>query len=162
MEQEVTYYTSCRMEFQVGYESRPDQKLRTRRCLFWCFLNSRSRRPLSPSTRRRNDQLPPPSLCRHSNHGTGNASRTFPGQFSLVLAVLLVDGRPQLSICPPVHLCVCPVTDQFLLLCFRGAFSVVRRCVKVLSGQEYAAKIINTKKLSARGERSTNGRHVSI
>ncbi|MBN3318497.1 KCC2A kinase, partial [Atractosteus spatula] len=32
----------------------------------------------------------------------------------------------------------------------RGAFSVVRRCVKVLSGQEYAAKIINTKKLSAR------------
>lgn len=35
----------------------------------------------------------------------------------------------------------------------RGAFSVVRRCVKVLSGQEYAAKIINTKKLSARGEK---------
>uniref|UniRef100_A0A8C9XZ67 calcium/calmodulin-dependent protein kinase n=1 Tax=Sander lucioperca TaxID=283035 RepID=A0A8C9XZ67_SANLU len=34
----------------------------------------------------------------------------------------------------------------------KGAFSVVRRCVKVLSGQEYAAKIINTKKLSARGE----------
>lgn len=37
------------------------------------------------------------------------------------------------------------------LLCPRGAFSVVRRCVKVLAGQEYAAKIINTKKLSARG-----------
>jgi hypothetical protein len=34
----------------------------------------------------------------------------------------------------------------------RGAFSVVRRCLKVLSGQEYAAKIINTKKLSARGK----------
>uniref|UniRef100_A0A6I8S8F9 calcium/calmodulin-dependent protein kinase n=1 Tax=Xenopus tropicalis TaxID=8364 RepID=A0A6I8S8F9_XENTR len=34
----------------------------------------------------------------------------------------------------------------------KGAFSIVRRCVKVLSGQEYAAKIINTKKLSARGE----------
>ncbi|KFQ98555.1 Calcium/calmodulin-dependent protein kinase type II subunit beta, partial [Nipponia nippon] len=32
----------------------------------------------------------------------------------------------------------------------RGAFSIVRRCVKVLAGQEYAAKIINTKKLSAR------------
>uniref|UniRef100_A0AAY4B4U2 calcium/calmodulin-dependent protein kinase n=1 Tax=Denticeps clupeoides TaxID=299321 RepID=A0AAY4B4U2_9TELE len=32
----------------------------------------------------------------------------------------------------------------------KGAFSVVRRCVKVLTGQEYAAKIINTKKLSAR------------
>lgn len=28
---------------------------------------------------------------------------------------------------------------------------MVRRCVKVLSGQEYAAKIINTKKLSTRG-----------
>uniref|UniRef100_A0A673XA20 calcium/calmodulin-dependent protein kinase n=1 Tax=Salmo trutta TaxID=8032 RepID=A0A673XA20_SALTR len=38
--------------------------------------------------------------------------------------------------------------------CFRhfveGAFSVVRRCVKKSSGQEFAAKIINTKKLSAR------------
>ncbi|XP_061655441.1 calcium/calmodulin-dependent protein kinase type II subunit beta isoform X1 [Phyllopteryx taeniolatus] len=32
----------------------------------------------------------------------------------------------------------------------KGAFSVVRRCVNVCSGQEYAAKIINTKKLSAR------------
>uniref|UniRef100_A0A8D3D039 calcium/calmodulin-dependent protein kinase n=1 Tax=Scophthalmus maximus TaxID=52904 RepID=A0A8D3D039_SCOMX len=31
-----------------------------------------------------------------------------------------------------------------------GAFSVVRRCVKISSGQEFAAKIINTKKLSAR------------
>lgn len=28
---------------------------------------------------------------------------------------------------------------------------MVRRCVKKSSGQEYAAKIINTKKLSARG-----------
>uniref|UniRef100_A0A673HPH0 calcium/calmodulin-dependent protein kinase n=1 Tax=Sinocyclocheilus rhinocerous TaxID=307959 RepID=A0A673HPH0_9TELE len=38
----------------------------------------------------------------------------------------------------------------FFSLFFRGAFSVVRRCVKISSGQEYAAKIINTKKLSAR------------
>lgn len=29
---------------------------------------------------------------------------------------------------------------------------MVRRCVKLCTGQEYAAKIINTKKLSARGE----------
>lgn len=39
-----------------------------------------------------------------------------------------------------------------LLFSSRGAFSVVRRCVKLCTGQEYAAKIINTKKLSARGE----------
>uniref|UniRef100_A0A670YWF4 calcium/calmodulin-dependent protein kinase n=1 Tax=Pseudonaja textilis TaxID=8673 RepID=A0A670YWF4_PSETE len=32
----------------------------------------------------------------------------------------------------------------------KGAFSVVRRCVKLCTGHEYAAKIINTKKLSAR------------
>jgi len=36
--------------------------------------------------------------------------------------------------------------------CHRGAFSVVRRCVQRSSGLEFAAKIINTKKLSARGE----------
>uniref|UniRef100_A0A3B5M3Y9 calcium/calmodulin-dependent protein kinase n=1 Tax=Xiphophorus couchianus TaxID=32473 RepID=A0A3B5M3Y9_9TELE len=38
----------------------------------------------------------------------------------------------------------------YWLFCHKGAFSVVRRCVKISSGQEYAAKIINTKKLSAR------------
>ncbi|CDW55756.1 calcium:calmodulin dependent protein kinase type [Trichuris trichiura] len=38
-------------------------------------------------------------------------------------------------------------------LCFyfyRGAFSVVRRCVQTSTGLEFAAKIINTKKLSSR------------
>ncbi|XP_077865308.1 calcium/calmodulin-dependent protein kinase type II delta chain isoform X1 [Saccoglossus kowalevskii] len=32
----------------------------------------------------------------------------------------------------------------------KGAFSIVKRCVRKSSGQEFAAKIINTKKLSAR------------
>ncbi|KAK9506801.1 hypothetical protein O3M35_008668 [Rhynocoris fuscipes] len=32
----------------------------------------------------------------------------------------------------------------------KGAFSVVRRCVQKCTGLEFAAKIINTKKLSAR------------
>uniref|UniRef100_A0A8K9UAS5 Calcium/calmodulin-dependent protein kinase (CaM kinase) II beta 2 n=1 Tax=Oncorhynchus mykiss TaxID=8022 RepID=A0A8K9UAS5_ONCMY len=43
-------------------------------------------------------------------------------------------------------------TDDFQLYeeLGKGAFSVVRRCVKLCTGQEYAAKIINTKKLSAR------------
>lgn len=40
-----------------------------------------------------------------------------------------------------------------LMLFFsRGAFSVVRRCVQKSTGLEFAAKIINTKKLSARGK----------
>lgn len=42
---------------------------------------------------------------------------------------------------------------SFFSAFYRGAFSVVRRCVKLCTGQEYAAKIINTKKLSARGKR---------
>uniref|UniRef100_A0A8C0FV32 calcium/calmodulin-dependent protein kinase n=1 Tax=Bubo bubo TaxID=30461 RepID=A0A8C0FV32_BUBBB len=43
------------------------------------------------------------------------------------------------------------LVPAFLTTVYRfGAFSVVRRCMKITTGQEYAAKIINTKKLSAR------------
>ncbi|KAM6949362.1 calcium/calmodulin-dependent protein kinase type II delta 1 chain isoform 2-T2 [Aplochiton taeniatus] len=43
-------------------------------------------------------------------------------------------------------------TDEYQLYeeLGKGAFSVVRRCMKISTGQEFAAKIINTKKLSAR------------
>ncbi|KAM3937457.1 calcium/calmodulin-dependent protein kinase type II subunit delta isoform 21-T21 [Leptodactylus fuscus] len=43
-------------------------------------------------------------------------------------------------------------TDEYQLFeeLGKGAFSVVKRCMKITTGQEYAAKIINTKKLSAR------------
>uniref|UniRef100_A0A8C6ZHX6 calcium/calmodulin-dependent protein kinase n=1 Tax=Nothoprocta perdicaria TaxID=30464 RepID=A0A8C6ZHX6_NOTPE len=40
--------------------------------------------------------------------------------------------------------------DIYKIMHDLGAFSVVRRCMKITTGQEYAAKIINTKKLSAR------------
>lgn len=48
-------------------------------------------------------------------------------------------------------LSVCVCLSLFPIFHPRGAFSVVRRCVKLCTGHEYAAKIINTKKLSARG-----------
>ena len=38
-----------------------------------------------------------------------------------------------------------------IIFFFRGAFSIVKRCVQRHTGLEFAAKIINTKKLSARG-----------
>ncbi|XP_041118717.1 calcium/calmodulin-dependent protein kinase type II delta chain isoform X10 [Polyodon spathula] len=43
-------------------------------------------------------------------------------------------------------------TDEYQLFeeLGKGAFSVVKKCLKISTGQEFAAKIINTKKLSAR------------
>lgn len=37
------------------------------------------------------------------------------------------------------------------LFCCSGAFSIVKRCVQKSTGLEFAAKIINTKKLATRG-----------
>ncbi|PWA16037.1 hypothetical protein CCH79_00018743, partial [Gambusia affinis] len=46
-------------------------------------------------------------------------------------------------------------TDEYQLYeeLGKGAFSIVKRCMKISTGHEYAAKIINTKKLSARGKK---------
>uniref|UniRef100_A0A8B9KHU0 calcium/calmodulin-dependent protein kinase n=1 Tax=Astyanax mexicanus TaxID=7994 RepID=A0A8B9KHU0_ASTMX len=55
---------------------------------------------------------------------------------------------PVVTIAKPSFLIL--TVSPFFFFFFRGAFSVVRRCVKLCTGQEYAAKIINTKKLSAR------------
>ncbi|KAL6441045.1 hypothetical protein ACFW04_003423 [Cataglyphis niger] len=46
--------------------------------------------------------------------------------------------------------CCNAIINVYLNDCFRGAFSVVRRCVQKSTGHEFAAKIINTKKLSNR------------
>ncbi|KAF3841904.1 hypothetical protein F7725_023855 [Dissostichus mawsoni] len=59
--------------------------------------------------------------------------------------------------CTSVNMSTVPIstrfTDEYQLFeeLGKGAFSIVRRCSKKSTGQEYAAKIINTKKLSARG-----------
>uniref|UniRef100_A0A8C1XKU6 calcium/calmodulin-dependent protein kinase n=1 Tax=Cyprinus carpio TaxID=7962 RepID=A0A8C1XKU6_CYPCA len=72
------------------------------------------------------------SLCLH--HGTDSALHA-------ICSICSASG-------PRAHFFSLTVFSFSLF--FRGAFSVVRRCVKISSGQEYAAKIINTKKLSAR------------
>ncbi|XP_073935285.1 calcium/calmodulin-dependent protein kinase type II subunit gamma isoform X11 [Castor canadensis] len=66
--------------------------------------------------------------------------------FSYPQLFLLTEGQG-LPVLSPLLLAS---TAGLSVRCSRGAFSVVRRCVKKTSTQEYAAKIINTKKLSAR------------
>ena len=46
---------------------------------------------------------------------------------------------------------VCNVISNINFACFRGAFSIVKRCVNRKNGEEYAAKIINKRRLTARG-----------
>ncbi|KAF4530962.1 hypothetical protein B566_EDAN011343 [Ephemera danica] len=82
-------------------------------------------------------------------------------RFSTPYAPLPLLATPKLrsstpsSPCNPLCLlaaaatCLARVMQVFDLL---GAFSVVRRCVQKSTGLEFAAKIINTKKLSARGK----------
>uniref|UniRef100_A0A672IKL8 calcium/calmodulin-dependent protein kinase n=1 Tax=Salarias fasciatus TaxID=181472 RepID=A0A672IKL8_SALFA len=63
------------------------------------------------------------------------------------------SGQNRAALTTVMALTICTrFTDEYQLFeeLGKGAFSVVRRCVKISSGQEYAAKIINTKKLSAR------------
>ena len=40
---------------------------------------------------------------------------------------------------------------SLFLVLYRGAFSIVKKCVKKGTGEEFAAKIINTTKLSQKG-----------
>ncbi|XP_018406835.1 PREDICTED: calcium/calmodulin-dependent protein kinase type II alpha chain [Cyphomyrmex costatus] len=64
------------------------------------------------------------------------------------------------TLCIVTDICLCYHPSEYHLHCnviiylfsrdFRGAFSVVRRCVQKSTGHEFAAKIINTKKLSNR------------
>lgn len=65
--------------------------------------------------------------------------------------VFLLEFKPALQSFPLIAMHQNLINVFFVF--HRGAFSVVRRCVKLCTGQEYAAKIINTKKLSARGKR---------
>lgn len=44
----------------------------------------------------------------------------------------------------------------------RGAFSIVKRCVQKSTGLEFAAKIINTKKLTSRGENFCSHMHAFL
>lgn len=77
-----------------------------------------------------------------------------------------VCARVCVPVCVVLHVCCNnnkkspypELTVAFLVS--RGAFSVVRRCVKKSSGQEFAAKIINTKKLSARGTVTHTHTHI--
>ncbi|XP_068163987.1 calcium/calmodulin-dependent protein kinase type II delta chain isoform X4 [Antennarius striatus] len=95
--------------------------------------------------------------------GTGTGSR-----FGRIPETLVVGSSPAHLVRPrdadwtglgqvPAHLNMASTTctrftDEYQLYeeLGKGAFSVVRRCMKISTGQEYAAKIINTKKLSAR------------
>lgn len=79
--------------------------------------------------------------------GQSRGSRA-PARVSSVALLARAQPRPRMA---STTTCT-RFTDEYQLFeeLGKGAFSVVRRCMKIPTGQEYAAKIINTKKLSAR------------
>jgi hypothetical protein len=81
--------------------------------------------------------------------------------FALVLLLLTTFaqsfcGAPRVKLHDLSSYLCCLFAFFFLHICSslnRGAFSIVKRCVQKSTGLEFAAKIINTKKLTSRGER---------
>lgn len=90
--------------------------------------------------------LPFTHQVRHFEHDPGGRMGEWLFNFFSVLSLLQKCSRasaPGPSLKPSLTMLLSPSC--------RGAFSVVRRCVQKATGLEFASKIINTKKLSARG-----------
>ena len=77
--------------------------------------------------------------------------------------MLLIYAKEHIFIRVTLSRCVCVCVS--LCLCstfvcvphFRGAFSIVKKAVHISSKKEYAAKIINTRRLTARGTEGGGG-----
>ncbi|XP_013868735.1 calcium/calmodulin-dependent protein kinase type II delta 2 chain, partial [Austrofundulus limnaeus] len=98
-------------------------------------------------------RLPAPVCAPRTPAPPVTPASGWPFSASLRLSVHPAHPPPPGDTCLRMALTICTrFTDEYQLFeeLGKGAFSVVRRCVKISSGQEYAAKIINTKKLSAR------------
>jgi len=81
-----------------------------------------------------------------------NSAITLPSKFGSVLLALNSTTNTNLAITKMTQQPSSKFTDNYELKeeLGKGAFSVVKRCVQRHTGLEFAAKIINTKKLSAR------------
>jgi len=71
--------------------------------------------------------------------------------FCCKILMISHSGNSATCVVMSINYAACATGLFVLLLFIRGAFSIVRRCVQKSTGLEFAAKIINTKKLSARG-----------